>query len=126
MPESVLDVHATQNQTLQSRWTIGDREVADFRIHINVIRHQLTRGLETLTPIISAEIEHAFRREWGTHTEWSEVSVWDSCLRLISGAANGAFCGRPLCTSSNVVFYGRVLYVLLTYSFIPQAAIPSS
>ncbi|KAI1207437.1 ent-kaurene oxidase [Annulohypoxylon truncatum] len=97
LPENVLDVHATQDQTLQSRWTIWDKEVANFGIHISVIRHQLTRNLEILTPTIAAEIELGFKRWWGTGKDWKEISVWDTCLKLIAGAANSAFCGKPLC-----------------------------
>lgn len=95
--EDVLDVHKTQKGTIQTKWTVWDQEVADNDLQINVVRHQLTRNLATLTPVIDREIEEGFKKWWGVSNEWHEVSVWPSCLKLIAGAANGAFCGLPLC-----------------------------
>lgn len=100
LPESILDAHTTQNETIQTDWTIWDKEVADNNFQVNVIRHQMTRNLKLLTAPISIEIEEALERWWGSAEEWKEVPVWDSCLKIIAGAANGAFCGAPLCTVS--------------------------
>ncbi|KAI1778215.1 ent-kaurene oxidase [Hypoxylon cercidicola] len=98
LPEDVLDIHTTQNVTIQTRWTIKDQEVADNDFQINVVRHQITRNLGTLTPVIARELKLGFERWWGTETqEWKEVKIWDSCLKLVAGASNGAFCGTPLC-----------------------------
>lgn len=99
LPESVLDIHATQSETIQTKWTVWDKEVADNDFQINVVRHQITRNLETLTPLMADELERGFDRWWGSEVdgEWKEVKVWDACLKLIAGASNGAFCGAPLC-----------------------------
>ncbi|KAK2745533.1 hypothetical protein FQN57_003658 [Myotisia sp. PD_48] len=97
LPESILDVHDIQNETIQTRWTVADQEVANNNFQINVIRNQITRNLKHLTPMIATELEYGFERWWGTGTEWKEINVWESCLQLIAGAANGAFCGAPLC-----------------------------
>lgn len=100
LPETTLDIHATQNETIQTKWTVWDKEVADNDFQINVVRHQITRNLETLTPLMAEEIERGFDRWWGGANdprEWKEVKVWDDCLKLIAGASNGAFCGAPLC-----------------------------
>ncbi|KAI1120267.1 ent-kaurene oxidase [Nemania abortiva] len=101
LPESVLDIHATQNVTIQTRWTIKDQEVADNDFQISVVRHQITRNLATLTPVIATELKLGFERWWGLDTtHWKEVKIWDSCLKLIAGASNGAFCGQPLCRNA--------------------------
>ena len=98
LPEEILDIHATQNVTIQTRWTIKDQEVADNDFQINVVRNQITRNLATLTPVIATELKLGFERWWGMDTDgWKEVKVWDSCLKLVAGASNGAFCGTPLC-----------------------------
>lgn len=104
LPESTLDIHATQSETIQTKWTVWDKEVADNDFQINVVRHQITRNLEHLTPLMADELDRGFERWWGgkDDTEWKEVAVWDACLKLIAGASNGAFCGAPLCKSLGV------------------------
>lgn len=97
LPTNVLDVHATQNDTLQAKYTVGDQDIISKSFQIDVIRHQMTRNLDILTPVVASELELGFRRWWGDLTEWKDLSIWDSCLKLIEGAANGAFCGAPLC-----------------------------
>jgi cytochrome P450 len=82
---------------------VWDKEVADNDFQINVVRNQITRNLETLTPLMADELARGFDRWWGGEVadggvgEWKEVKVWDACLKLIAGASNGAFCGAPLC-----------------------------
>ncbi|KAH7072741.1 ent-kaurene oxidase [Paraphoma chrysanthemicola] len=103
LPESILDIHATQSETIQTKWTVWDKEVADNDFQINVVRNQITRNLETLTPLMADELKRGFDLWWGGEVtdggvgEWKEVKVWDACLKLIAGASNGAFCGAPLC-----------------------------
>jgi hypothetical protein len=103
LPETMLDIHATQSETIQTKWTVWDKEVADNDFQINVVRNQITRNLETLTPLMADELKRGFERWWGGDVlgggvgEWKEVKVWDACLKLIAGASNGAFCGAPLC-----------------------------
>ncbi|KAK6212820.1 hypothetical protein LQW54_004909 [Pestalotiopsis sp. IQ-011] len=97
LPEDVLDVDDTQDQTLQVPWTVWDRMVTKQRLHLNVVRHQLNRNLTQITEVIAAEIAFGFSRVWGDSSDWVDVKIWDTCLRIIAGAANGAFCGQPLC-----------------------------
>jgi hypothetical protein len=117
LPESVLDIHATQSETIQTKWTVWDREVADNDFQINVVRNQITRNLETLTPLMADELERGFQRWWGGDVmdggagEWREVKVWDACLKLIAGASNGAFCGAPLCEISLCAYRGCKLMI---------------
>jgi hypothetical protein len=103
LPETTLDIHATQSETIQTKWTVWDKEVADNDFQINVVRHQITRNLDILTPLMADELNRGFEKYWGGQVpdggvgEWKEVKVWDACLKLIAGASNGAFCGAPLC-----------------------------
>jgi hypothetical protein len=96
-PERIIDLHHTGNETLQARWTIGDREVYDNNFQMNVIRNQLTRNLDKITPCIANELERAFKTFWGKKQDWHEVYVWDTCLKLVAGASNSIFIGEPLC-----------------------------
>ncbi|KAH8688015.1 cytochrome P450 [Tricladium varicosporioides] len=97
LPESILDVYWTQNDTIQTRYTIGDQDIIKNGFQMSVIRNQITRNLAHLTPVIATELKEGFNRYWGDTSEWKELRIWDSCLKLIAGAANGAFCGTPLC-----------------------------
>ncbi|KAI1172623.1 ent-kaurene oxidase [Nemania sp. FL0916] len=107
LPDTVLDVHTTANQTIQTKWTIWDDEVSENDFQMNLIRNQLTRNLDILTPPIAAELEEGFRREWGTETDtWKTVDIWHSAMRIIGGAANSAFCGAAMCR--NMDFIQRV------------------
>ncbi|KAL2837981.1 cytochrome P450 [Aspergillus pseudodeflectus] len=95
--EDILDAHATQNQTIQTKWTIADQEVANSALHINVIRRQMTRSLDHLVPVLASEIRHALEQSWGASSGWKMVAVWDSCLEIVAAAGNAAICGTELC-----------------------------
>ncbi|KAH6623222.1 cytochrome P450 [Chaetomium tenue] len=97
LPEHVIDMWNTSNDTIQSKYTISDQDIVNHPFQINVIRNQMTRNLDILTPAISTELEAAFERLWGTGDEWREFRTWENCLALIAGASNAAFCGAPLC-----------------------------
>ncbi|KAL4925061.1 cytochrome P450 [Aspergillus undulatus] len=98
LPETIVDAHNTQNETIQTKWTIWDQEIAEnSKLHINVIRNQMTRNLGHLVPVLAGEIAFALKRSWGAGTQWKELVIWDSCLEMIAGAGNAAFCGYPLC-----------------------------
>lgn len=96
--DEVIDMYNTStNDSMQARYTISDKQIVTHPFQMGVIRNQMTRNLEVLTPVIAAELEWGFQRVWGTGKEWKEVRIWDSCLDLIGGASNAAFCGAPLC-----------------------------
>lgn len=98
LPEKVLDIFKTANTTIQADWTIWDPDVSENLFQTNLIRNQLTKNLDILTPPIALELEKGFEREWGTSkTEWKRIDIWISALNIIAGAANSAFCGEPLC-----------------------------
>lgn len=98
LPEKRLDVLVTANESIQTKWTIWDNEVDGNPFHMDVIRNQITRNLGILTAPIASELVHAFEREWGTSTmDWKQVDPWLSSLRIVSGAANAAFCGISMC-----------------------------
>ncbi|KAH8593609.1 cytochrome P450 [Bisporella sp. PMI_857] len=97
LPDSVLDVYWTEMDTIQTKYTVGDQDIIRNPFHLNVVRAQIPRNIKHLTPIIAEELEWGFKRWWGNITEWNELRIWDSSLKMIAGAANSAFCGQPLC-----------------------------
>lgn len=99
LPESILDVSKTADESIQAAWTVWDDLITDVPLHMHVVRNQITKNLGLLTPVIARELEEGFEREWGTSTtEWRSVHPWTTTLRVTAGAANAAFCGPPLCT----------------------------
>lgn len=103
LSDTVLDVLTTANMTIQNEWTVWDEKIthSGAPIMVKLISNRITRNLSFLNPIIAREIEHGFEREWGSSkTEWKDVSLWNSTLNLIAGAANGAFFGERFCESS--------------------------
>jgi hypothetical protein len=104
LPYDLLDVHDTGNRTIQVKWTIWDKEVYENSFQMNIIRNQLTRNLDIITPTIAHELSLGFTKWWGTSTtEWTEINVWSSCLKIIAGAANSVFCGPPLCKYNSLL-----------------------
>ncbi|EEP82794.1 predicted protein [Uncinocarpus reesii 1704] len=97
LPESALDVRATQQETNQTRWVTWDKKPAEDSFVFDVIRQQVTRNLKHLTPVIGSEIQLGFERCWGAETEWKEIKIWDTCWQIVTGAVNSALCGMPLC-----------------------------
>ncbi|CAH0051930.1 unnamed protein product [Clonostachys solani] len=100
LTDGVLDVHETQDENLQMKYTVWDKDVIEERLQVNVIHRQLNHNLAHVTGSIYDETDFGFRRMWGTSGEWTDVKVWDTSLRIIAGAANGVFCGKPLCRNT--------------------------
>lgn len=100
LPETKLDVHASQYETIQAKYTVGDPRVYGNPFHVNVIRNQITRNLDYLTPGIVEELALGFEKHWGNSTEWKAVPAWPSCLQIVAESVNRVFLGAPECMSS--------------------------
>lgn len=100
LPESQLDVHSSQTETIQAKYTVGNPDIFDNAFHVNVIRNQITRNLAFFTPAIAEELDLGFGKHWGTSTEWKTVEAWPTILKIVSGAANRVFLGTPYCSYS--------------------------
>ena len=107
LPESVIDVYWTEMDTIQTKYTVGDQDIIKNPFHLDVVRAQIPRNIKYLTPIIATELEWGFKQWWGDTTEWRELRIWDSSLKMIAGAANSAFCGQPLCKCMSLVMFGK-------------------
>jgi hypothetical protein len=78
LPETTIEIHATHDETIQTKWTVWDGGVADNDLQINVVRHQITRNLEHLTPLMAEELRRRSDHWWGgtgDAKEWKEVSL---------------------------------------------------
>ncbi|KAF7531947.1 hypothetical protein G7054_g8381 [Neopestalotiopsis clavispora] len=98
LPDNRLDQSNTTYDSLQINYTVQDLAIIHNDFHLDVVRNQLTRNLDSLTEVMVTEIDNGFRRTFGTcTTTWKELPVWHTCMTLVAGAANGALCGAPLC-----------------------------
>lgn len=100
LPESKVDAHWTQSESIQAKYTIGDPEVFSDAFHVNVIRNQITRNLDSMTADIVDELSLGFRKHWGVdNKDWNSVPAWASCLSVVAKAVNRVFVGTPHCKS---------------------------
>lgn len=76
----------------------GDTDIIlDNPLHLEVIKHQLTRKLPMFTEAVCDELIRGLKEEWGEEGEWKNVKVWGSCMNVISRGANRVFSGEELC-----------------------------
>lgn len=96
-PESILEMRTTAEAIIQFNYTCPDKQVRDTRLEINVIRKQLSRGINNITTRVAEELTIGFQRTWGNSTNWKTYNVWDAARKIIVGAANSAIVGEDLC-----------------------------
>ncbi|KAK4497822.1 hypothetical protein PRZ48_010476 [Zasmidium cellare] len=96
-PDHEVDLRGVLKELIASYWT-GDEDIAGSGIHLDVIRHQLTRKLELFTADIHTELEQGFNEQWNaTKDEWLTVTALESSMMIVSRAANRVFSGVELC-----------------------------
>lgn len=111
-PESTLEMRTTAEAIIQFNYTCPDKQVRDTRLEINVIRKQLTRGINNITTRVADELTIGFQRTWGNSTKWKTYNVWDAARKIIVGAANAAIVGEDLC---KLPFIMRTSHLLIKY-----------
>lgn len=84
-------------QELQSDWNFLDSNIIKHPIHKDVVSGNMIRNLDSFTQPIMEEIRLCFEEYWGTSTEWHEVNVFQSMLKLFARTSNRMFVGLPLC-----------------------------
>ena len=96
-PDNEIDALEVQIESLQAQYTIPNDRVLRDNYHFDVVRKQITRNLPIMTQGIAEEIDLAFKRYWGTSTEWKSVQLLETCLKIVARTANRAFLGTELC-----------------------------
>ncbi|KAI1273028.1 cytochrome P450 [Xylaria sp. FL0933] len=97
LPETRLDVWDTINDSIQTKYTIQDQYIMSKALHRDVLRNQITRNLGLLTESLTAELDRGLKYWWGIDTQWKSVPAFESCLKIVAGAANSVFLGPSLC-----------------------------
>lgn len=96
-PPSEIDALGPQTEEMQAPYTVRDKEIWINKLHLGVVRKQLTKDLPLLTENIAEELAIGFERHWGSPSKWKAVPAWDSVSKIVSQAANRVFVGIPLC-----------------------------
>lgn len=96
-PETVLSAQEIHREQLQSDWTFLNENIVKNPIHEHVIRSNMVRKLDAFTDPVLDELKQCFEDYWGSSTDWHEVNVWNSMLKMFARTSNRMFVGLPLC-----------------------------
>ncbi|CAK1357849.1 unnamed protein product [Cercospora beticola] len=105
-----VDPHTLNNEGIAHSYTIGTAFVDGP--HFDVVRRQLTRKLPTLTNDVYGELVQAMHDQWPVNsTDYVSIKAYDSCMKIVSRAANRVFCGSKLCRIPEFLDYSRIYSV---------------
>lgn len=114
LSDEQLDFQGPNLDATQPRYTTGT-DVIDGP-HIDVVRRQLTRRLPLLTADVHEELALAMEQNWQPKAdEWTTVKAYESCMKIVSRAANRVFCGTELCRNPDFLEYTRQ-YAMATFT----------
>jgi hypothetical protein len=100
-PDHILDQNEVNRDFLQADHTMLHRKIIFDAVHSDVIRKEMTSGLDKFTESVMEEIDHAFRLNWGVDTDnWKSVAVYGSMLDIIARISSRVLVGLPMCKSS--------------------------
>lgn len=97
-PDDVLSSQMRQNEFLQTKHTFPIPKMSEQPHHVQVIKTDLTRRLNSLSEEIWFELKAALDEQWGTDTEeWRDVNVFQTMMRAVTRTSNRLFVGEKLC-----------------------------
>ncbi|KAK7989928.1 Vacuolar calcium ion transporter [Apiospora arundinis] len=97
-PDSVLSQEDVNRQFLESDYTFPHPSFVKDPVHPEIIRHELTKKLNTFADDVVDEMEQALTDSWGTNTDdWVEVNVYQTLLHIVARLSTRVFIGLPLC-----------------------------
>ncbi|KAK8087840.1 P450 monooxygenase [Apiospora hydei] len=97
-PDSALSQEDVNRQFLESDYTFPHPSFVKDPVHPEIIRHELTKKLNSFADDVVDEMEQALADSWGTNTdEWVEVNVYQTLLRIVARLSTRVFVGLPLC-----------------------------
>lgn len=100
-PETVLNGHEFNVDSLQFDVTLLDARVLTHPLHAHVISNELTRNLAATLAPVQEELEQCFDGYWVMSTEWRTVTLWDDMLKIFARTSNRVFVGEELCKEHN-------------------------
>jgi hypothetical protein len=97
-PETNLSNHDVLRTLLSYQHTFSVPSLTDHPLHHETVVRDLTRQLGALTSAISDEISASLDDYWGTDsTQWREVCLLETMMRVVARASNRMFVGYPMC-----------------------------
>ncbi|KAK8055059.1 cytochrome P450 [Apiospora rasikravindrae] len=97
-PDSALSQEDVNRQFLESDYTFPHPSFVKDPVHPEIIRHELTKKLNSFADDVVDEMEQALADGWGIDTdEWVEVNVYQTLLRMVARLSTRVFVGLPLC-----------------------------
>ena len=100
-PETVLSAQEMHREQLQSDWTFLNENIVKNPLHQEVIRGNMVHKLDAFTDPVMDELRQCFEDYWGTSTEWHEVNIWNSMLKVFARTSNRIFVGLPMCRNED-------------------------
>ncbi|KAG9310086.1 cytochrome P450 [Chiua virens] len=102
-PDDVLSLREAKNDEVKLEYTMGS-ELFHNPYHIEVVRAQLTRSINTRHPEIIDEISAAFEESLGLKdNEWKGVPAINTIQQVVCRTSNRMFVGLPLCRNKDWV-----------------------
>ncbi|KAI1139327.1 cytochrome P450 [Hypoxylon sp. FL0543] len=103
-PDSVLSQERVNRQFLEADYTFFHANLVDSPVHPEIIKHQLTKKIDTFADDIVDEVNSCLEETWGLDTEeWREVKVYDTILILIARLSTRVLLGLPLCRNPEFI-----------------------
>src|SRR6266480_2686276 len=129
-PDHILNQRDLNREFLHADRTMLHSNVIRDSVHSRVIRKELTKDLDNYATAIVKEVEHSLRLNWGVnHQAWTEVSVYDTMLDVVSRISNRVLVGLPLCRNreylqSTSTFARNVVITAGLLNLLPEALRP--
>lgn len=100
--DDVSSVQAAHYDLLQGDYAFTDPYLIQTVFHEHVIHKNLARKVDGVIPAISDEIKVVLDETLGLDTiGWTDITVWDSAMRVIARVSNRMFVGLPLCRNED-------------------------
>ncbi|KAH8668751.1 cytochrome P450 [Xylariales sp. PMI_506] len=97
-PDSVLSQDHVNRQFLEADHTFMDANLVKDPVHPEIIKHELTKKINSFSGGLAEEMELCLEESWGTDTNnWREVQLYDTMLDAIARLSTNVFIGQPLC-----------------------------
>ena len=103
-PDQILSMHDHVVQSLQLDYTLSDPYLVHNPVHHKILSTTLTSQIGNLVPDVADETAWALNRVWSPAPgQSSEVVIYDTLRRVISGVTNRVFIGAPLCRNEELL-----------------------
>lgn len=65
--------------------------------HVLIVKREMTRQIGNLIPEAEDELEKAMNESWGMNTEWKDIGLFDTMIKVIARASNRVLVGSEVC-----------------------------